>query len=149
MIIAFDGNVFVGKTTLCKMYARENKGQVINEHSYFIDLLKKNNSVQTEFSSHYRYLLADALRMKVINGKKIFLDRSFVSTSAHIYALYQTKEWDFREEHLFYLEKFLQEQSIIVPDVFIFVLCEHDIAQERFLQDHSYIKPKNTAPTDS
>lgn len=69
-------------------------------------------------------------------GRRInLLDRSFVSLSAHVYALYFSLGADLRKKHLQILRNFLRQKKIIIPDLYIFVSCGRKVAQKRFLVD--------------
>lgn len=145
MIIALDGNVFVGKTTLCNVFSKFKKGIVIKEHSEFVYKIKnKLPNHQDNFFEHSHYLKVDAIRMKYIKNKLIFLDRSFISLSAHVYALYKIGSNDFRLKHIHCLIKLFNINKLIIPDNYIFVTCKYSLAKERYIWNKNSTNNKKT-----
>jgi len=135
MIVAFDGNVFVGKTTLINHLSSQMKCQLIPEHSFFVNKIEERKKYSPELAEHLRYLRVDHQRIKMIKKGVNLLDRSFISLSAHVYALYASFGVDLRERHLAILKRFLFEKKIIVPDFYVFVYCEWKVARKRFLNN--------------
>lgn len=135
MIISFDGNVFAGKTTLIDYLAGEIKCRRVAEQTFFIGKIKKEKNYPLELREHLRYLQADRLRIKMIGEGINLLDRSFVSLSAHVYALYYYSGIDLREKHMQFLQSLLSRGKIIVPDIFVFVFSKRIVAHKRFLAD--------------
>ncbi|MFH0892111.1 MAG: hypothetical protein V1867_05015 [Candidatus Falkowbacteria bacterium] len=135
MIIAFDGNVFAGKTAVIGRFASRIKANLIDEHTFFVDKIKDEGKYSPALREHFRYLRVDRLRRRMIKRGINLLDRSFVSLSAHVYALYAASGIDLREPHLEILEKLLRHKAIIIPDLYVFVSCERKIAKKRFLDD--------------
>lgn len=137
MIIAFDGNVFAGKTTLINYLTDKIDCWSVAEHTFFINKIKKGGGYSPVFNEHLRYLYVDRLRIKMINKGVSLIDRSFVSLSAHAYALYFSSGVDLREKHLEILRSFLQQKKIIIPNLYVFVSCEMGIAKKRLLTVHN------------
>jgi|AntRauTorcE11897_2_1112592.scaffolds.fasta_scaffold14689_2 deoxyadenosine/deoxycytidine kinase len=133
MIIALDGNVFVGKTTLCNILSKNNNNNVILEYSDFVNKFKNKLSQEFSFLEHSEYLNIDDSRKKYLIKGINFLDRSFVSLSAHTYAIYKNGIADFRKKHINLFNKLLNNNSIIIPDYYIFVTCDYACAKKRFL----------------
>ncbi len=143
MIIAIDGNVFAGKTTLCRACAESAGVRMIAEHSAFVDRIALEKA-DGEFGEHARYLRADALRAREVSGDLVFLDRSFVSNSAHIHALQRAGMGDLREKHLALLESLLRKGGIIVPDFYVFLDCSRALSAARFAADQEADSPRPT-----
>ncbi len=143
MIISLDGNVFTGKTTLCNILSKKNSCNVVLEYSDFIDKIDKS-SKEFNFLDHDEYLKIDIIRKKYLKSGINFLDRSFVSLSAHIYAVYKIGDADFRKNHINLLNKFLDDNNIIIPDFYIFVICDYDNAKKRFLREKEVYNKKGT-----
>lgn len=155
MIIAFDGNVFVGKTTLIERLVNLGDYNIIPEYSNFVKKIKKKNFLPLAWREHMSYLLVDALRDDSLNNKINLLDRSFVSQSAHIFALYKVGGPDLRPQHLKALADLLSHKDIIIPDIFIFVTSSFKIAKKRFDTNHTkgtktiYIEPEYFRAVDN
>ena len=139
MIVAFDGNVFAGKTTLIDCLTEKIGCRRIAEHTFFVDQIRREKKYSPEFNEHLCYLQVDDLRQKAVGKGVVMLDRSFVSLSAHIYALYFFSGIDLREKHLQSLKSFLRQKKIIIPDFYVFVSCDRKIAQKRFSAGQSAI----------
>lgn len=146
MNIAFDGNVFTGKTTFIKKIAGLGNFNIIKEYPYFVNKINPDIVLPSKFLEHYKYLLADSLRLAQLRAGDNLLDRCFVSLSAHIYALNKIGQIDFRSEHLFVLEKLFKQKKIIIPDFYIFVTCGYSGAKKRFLADKRLVRTKRTPP---
>jgi len=143
MIISLDGNVFVGKTTLCNILSKKNNYNVVLEYSSFIKKIDKP-SQQFSFLEHKRYLQVDIIRKKYLRDGINFLDRSFVSLSAHIYALYKIGIADFRKKHINLFNKLLDNDGIIIPDYYIFVNCDYNSVKKRFFLEKEICDKKET-----
>jgi len=144
MIISLDGNVFVGKTTLCNILSKRNSCNIILEYSDFIKEIDKPLQ-QFVFSEHEKYLKTDVIRKKYLKKGINFLDRSFVSLSAHIYAGYKIRIADFRKKHINLFSKLLNNDSIIIPNYYIFVTCDYNRAKKRFFLEKEIYKEKRTS----
>lgn len=143
MIISLDGNVFVGKTTLCNILSKKNSCNIISEYSDF--LRKTDKSLQKfNFLEHEKYLEIDIIRKKYLKNGINFLDRSFVSLSAHIYAVYKIGIADFREKHINLLNKLLNNGEIIIPNYYIFVTCNYNCVKKRFILENEIYNKKKT-----
>lgn len=146
MIIAFDGNVFVGKTSLVRALALILPAIMIDEHSEFLSAHTLSHIVTAEdvaVSLQSKYLIAEEKRCAYLKEGKInLLDRSFVSMSAHVFALNRISGIDIREEFLRGLQKKMESGKVVIPDVFYFVKCDHETIRGRISENSS----KNTDP---
>lgn len=135
-IIAIDGNVYTGKTSI----ARTAGGIYIPEHNDFpINL--QNDPRQTQKA----YLKIDSIRRQcIISGRIHYLDRSFVSLCAHVWALYKSGT-DIREQFLSDLINSINAGEQIIPAAYIFVRCSYETALRRY-QKNEREHPKGTAP---
>lgn len=129
MIVAFDGNVYTGKTTLIKLLSEKYGYNPIDEHSFFVDLSDMKEPDRSTIDVQERYIGVDIFRKKFVHGEINLLDRSFVSVSAHVYALFRLGIEDIRKNYLDLLRKKVSE--ILIPDRFVFVCCDYDTSQKR------------------
>lgn len=137
IIIAFDGNVYTGKTGIIKKFCSEYKFSYIKEYSEYFQIksLEQNLGVDKYLKRQYQYLIVDKLRSKDITSSKInLLDRSYISLSAHVLALYITYKIDIRKEFLGLLRQFINERKIILPNAFVYIKCELDCVKKRINQ---------------
>jgi len=143
MIISLDGNVFTGKTTLCNILSKGNSCNVILEYS---DFIRETDKLSQKFSflEHKKYLKLDIIRKKYLKNGINFLDRSFVSLSAHIYAVYKIGITDFREKHINLLNTFLYNGKIIIPNYYISVTCNYNCVKKRFFLEKESCNKKGT-----
>ncbi len=137
MIISFDGNVFSGKTYFINTLSKSRDFNPIAEHSFFIDKVSNNLFSSNKFlSQQKRYLEVDALRKKYIRESKInLIDRSFVSLSAHVLALFKCGIADIRTDYIKLLQKYLNGDRIIIPDYYVFIYSPLEISRRRFAND--------------
>ena len=143
MIIAFDGNVFTGKTSLIEKLHRVEQSSVIPEHGHFLrDIVIGEDA----WDIQKKYLGAERLRREYLSGlsseKLVLLDRSFVSMAAHVAALKTSKGIDIRTRFLRELVGDIQAGRVIIPNKFLFVRCDYEIIKARALKD----AVKNTNP---
>ncbi|QQS16053.1 MAG: deoxynucleoside kinase [Candidatus Moraniibacteriota bacterium] len=131
-VISFDGNVYTGKTTLIR-FLSDNYGYVsVDEHSLFIDGVPQRSFYKSEYLNlQDRYLSVDTYRKSFLQTGVNLLDRSFVSVSAHVFALYELGLADIREAYFDLLKKKIEE--IIFPNVFVWVRCGYNISRARCL----------------
>jgi deoxyadenosine/deoxycytidine kinase len=141
MIIAFDGNVFSGKTSLIEKLHGLGKSGVIPEHSYFLENV---SSEEDAWSVQKKYINTEGKRHEYLShlsaGSLILLDRSFVSMAAHVSALWTMRGIDIRSHFLHEIVSRIHSNNVIVPDKFCFVMCDYKIIRRRALKDTS----KNT-----
>jgi len=131
MIIAFDGNVFAGKTTIINEFHKTSGWNYIDEYSDFIT----DNQISDPgnyFQEHVRYLEVDRERIKKLVSGVNLLDRSFVSLCAHVYAAYKCGWFDIRDEHINTLFGLIKNNNIIIPNFFIFIDCIYSVAKKRY-----------------
>ncbi|MFH1637936.1 MAG: hypothetical protein ABIB71_05915 [Candidatus Woesearchaeota archaeon] len=129
MIIAFDGNVYCGKTTLINSIAKDHGFNKINEHSHYA-----SEGGRDYLKTQKRFLKVDEKRIKCIKGEVTLLDRSLVSLSAHVWALYKQGKADIRAEFINELFSRMDRGKIIMPDLFINVACDYTVTQSRALK---------------
>lgn len=141
MIIAFDGNVFVGKTSLIEALSSLCSAIVVNEHGQFLDTNISTHVVTEKEMAIFlqsKYFDAEEKRCVCIEKKQInFLDRSFVSMAAHVFALNLVSGIDIREWFLQEIQKRIKLGKVIIPDLFCFVRCDHKIINKRIAEDNS------------
>lgn len=141
IIIAFDGNVYTGKTTFLKQLAKEVEANYIPEHSDMLSkvILKKNYS-DPYMEIHYKFMLTDKLRMIFLESGVNFLDRSFVSFSAFVFALFKCGITDIRSDYLEAFRDLTVKNQIIIPDYYVHFKADYNLAIKRFQGD----KGRNT-----
>lgn len=133
MKVSFDGNVFVGKSTVVSELSKYFGGTIIPEHSYFIESVPSISEGSGVIATQKRYLEAELLRTGLVTAGVNFLDRSFLSILAHTYAIYKMGVADIRSDFLKLLLLSISKDEIIIPDVFIFIRCRYDVAKSRFM----------------
>lgn len=143
MIIAFDGNVFSGKTALARALARAIDADVVAEHSDCVDL----HGASDTRTVHDRYINTEVMRAKRHAGsrKSIILDRSAVSLCAHAYATYRLGGEDLRRRTITRLRAMADDDTIIIPDVLFHTVCSHATIISRWNDSGGAICAKNTA----
>ena len=146
MIIAFDGNVYTGKTTLIATLAKKMDANIVKEYSaYFDETTEERENGDNHLKIQHKYFTLDQKRKFSLSSKKInLLDRSFISLFAHVWALYNCGI-DIRKEVLGWFSFLLNKNEIIIPAVYIYVHCPFDLVKRRFLYNEKYGIPKNTA----
>lgn len=141
MIIAFDGNVFSGKTSLIRTLAPLCDSNIIDEHSFFLKTEIPIHAVtneETAISLQLKYIDAENRRQSKLNAKKLnLLDRSFVSMAAHVFTLNSVQKIDMRDWFLMEIEKRMKLGEAIIPDIFCFIKCSHKTIQKRALVNQS------------
>ncbi len=144
MIVAFDGNVYSGKTTLAEALARKINANIVKEYSkYFDENYKKRKTKKDYFDIQQEYFLIDQKRkLSLLNSKINLVDRSFISLFANIWAIYKAGI-DIRKETIREFTLLLREDKIIVPTFFVNVECPYTLAKKRFIFGKS--SNKNTA----
>jgi hypothetical protein len=136
MIISFDGNVFTGKTFIIKKLNEVRGYNYIPEHSDFLPkIVPKKIFTEKAKNEQLRYLKTDLLRQVFITKNQNLLDRSFLSMSAHVYALFKTGRSDIRVWYIDKLKEYFKKGKIIIPDKYIYVTCSYEIAKKRFRMD--------------
>lgn len=134
MIIAVEGNVYVGKTTLVHQLSRVlGLTAVAEQTSYLAEPPRQDLSWSEE---HRRYVMAEKKRAESVSGSQV-LDRSFLSLAAHATILYRLGKADIRDEFLEDLRRLQAEGRILVPDRLIWVRCPHGLAIRRHRRDAS------------
>ncbi|MEA3272595.1 MAG: hypothetical protein U9P90_02915 [Patescibacteria group bacterium] len=133
MIISFDGNVFTGKTTIIsKLSSKYGFNKIVE----YCDILKniplKDTHDSVYKNEQVRYLKVDKKRMLQIHNGTNLLDRSFISMSAHVYAIYKKGLFDMRLFYLKELEFYFNKNEIIIPNKYIIVSCSYKTALKRY-----------------
>ncbi len=146
MIIAFDGNVYTGKTALIRALSKKKDVTIIGEYSEYFNEAKKQRKWGDDYLKiQLEYLKLDQKRELFLSNKKInLLDRSFISLFAHVWAIYNAGV-DIRKETLKGFTIFLKMDKIVIPTIYINVYCPFDTAKKRFLRNKRFGTPKNTA----
>lgn len=143
MIIALDGNVFSGKTTLIKKIAKTSEYERVNDHSdYLRDFYSEPSNYNSAKALQDRYLAAERERKQLSRSKKLLLDRSFVSMSAHVYAQAMTNSNDIRDWYLSKLESNIKANNFLVPELYIFTKVKRGDAIERYKNDSEKQTPR-------
>lgn len=133
IVISFDGNVYTGKTTLIRFLSDKYGYASVDEHSLFIDGVPQRSFHKNEYlDTQERYLSVDTYRKTSLQADINLLDRSFVSVSAHVYALYELGLADIRGAYIGLFKKKIEE--IIFPDAFVWVHCGYDTSRTRCLR---------------
>jgi thymidylate kinase len=136
MIIAFDGNVFTGKTSLIEKLHIPGESEVVREHNYFLDVTR---TPKDAWSAQKGYLDAEVRRRgylaRLSREKPVLLDRSFVSMAAHVSGLKAARGIDIRGHFLGEIVSLIRSDKIIIPDIFIFVRCDYETIKERARKD--------------
>lgn len=147
MIISFDGNVFVGKTSLIQALSTVADFNVIDEQGDFINtsnLVDTDNKTDVARALQSRYIEAEVRRHPFLrNDKNNIVDRSFVSMAGHVYAINAVFNIDIRQWFLDEMINLLIKDVVIIPDVYCFLKCNHETIVERVNKD----KIKITGPT--
>lgn len=134
MKVSFDGNVFVGKSTIISELSKSLGGVIIPDHSYFIESVPFISEGSGVMATQQRYLQVELLRTEFATEEVInILDRSFLSLLAHTYAIYKMCVADIRSDFLKLLLLSISKNEIIIPDVFVFIRCRYDVAKSRFM----------------
>ncbi len=122
-VVALDGNVYSGKTTLAKIMS----GVYVPEHTDF-PIAPKPDPLDTQ----KEYLMIDNIRKRHINGGEVnFLDRSFISLCGHVWALYRSGQ-DIRKPFFLEMIKAIKKDCLIIPNSYVFVKCEYETALKRY-----------------
>jgi len=136
MIISFDGNVFTGKTSVIKKLSERCDFNYIPEHSDFLDkIIYEKISDNHSINEQLRYIKIDSLRQGLIAKSVNLLDRSFLSMSAHVYALLETGKMDIRKWYIDKLQEYLDSGKIIIPDKYVYATCDYGVIKRRFDND--------------
>ena len=146
MIIAFDGNVYTGKTTLIKALSKKIHANIVSEYSeYFNEAKKQSKKRMDHLKIQLEYLKLDQKRRTSLSSKQMnLLDRSFISLFAHVWATYNAGI-DIRRETLKEFAIFLKRNKIIIPTIYVDVYSPLDIVKERLSQNKKLRILKNTA----
>ena len=147
MIIAFDGNVYTGKTTLIKELNEKMNCCVVPEYCEFINSDQLSDS-ESAVSRQRKYLLIEQKRSRLVNKDKTMLvDRSFISLAAHVWTLYKLGIADIRADFAHDLAKQAEKGTIIIPDALIHLCAPHSELKKRFEIGEKGPAAKNTHPS--
>lgn len=128
MIIALDGNVCTGKTTL-QQYLKNLGFAPVEEYCTFFD------KTPAELPTQRRYLLAEGMRQaKLDPSRNMVLDRSFISLCAHVWAQHRIDKEDMRASFLDDLCQEVSRKSVTLPDMFVHLRCTYQNLYSRFLE---------------
>lgn len=149
LIVAVDGAVATGKTTLINGALRTMEGtSAIPEHSHFLATASGHLASRSRHGGATRpaarrsarrsqaaYLRAERRRIRAISSppsaevRLLMLDRSILSQAAHVHAL-AAHGCDIRRWFLHQLRD-RPETRLLVPDLWVAVSCEHREADQR------------------
>lgn len=146
MLIAVDGNVFSGKTILLKNLSKRIGGNIICEYSEYLKRIDKTPAPgrHDSIDTHQSYIDLDRERKIDLKKGINLLDRSFVSLSAHVYALFKKTKVDLRDKHLNLLNLAVNANNVLIPDIYIFLKCDRGTCLERYFDDKSSDHQKHT-----
>lgn len=139
MIIALDGNVYTGKTTITEK-AKTTGAIVIAEYE---PIQKVGDLVTTQ----RKYLEQEIRRMSLlrhITARRILMDRSVLSLAAHVWALFALNRADIREEFFRCVLRFYRNFDIIIPDFFIHLWVPWALTYHRYIAGESSVTAKGT-----
>lgn len=144
LIIAFEGNVFTGKTTLIAEVSGKTGYRILPEHSDVVKLPSSSSAWDIQAS----YFAAEVARSRLIDKRHpSLLDRSVLSLCAHAFAVRQLGYASFGQHFTAALAGIIQDRTVIIPTHFVHVQCSHDIRLKRHLYNCSSPNPKNTDHT--
>ncbi|MCP1311570.1 hypothetical protein [Paenibacillus tyrfis] len=145
-IVAIDGNVYTGKTTLCQ-YLKSKGFFTVAEYEPIVGRTLSRIEIQKMYVDQEQHRMRQMMR-ELRNGQQIFvLDRSFLSLSAHVKCLLLLEGIDIRESFIDYLEFQLKAGQVIIPRLFIYLQNRWDILYRRYLRGEASVQAKGT-PTD-
>lgn len=128
MILALDGNVCTGKTTLQRMLVSFGF-KAMDEYCAFINKIPDNCFPQQ------RYLFAESIRNSQLDfSQNTILDRSFISMCAHVWVQYRLGKEDLRASFLDDLCIKVSRKLVTLPDMFIHLRCSYQTLYARFLE---------------
>lgn len=129
MILALDGNVYTGKTTLARTIASRMRYTLIPEYCEYVTPSRYGDASK---ALQRAYLDAERERKKSLPSASAVLDRSIVSQAAHVWARYMLEEEDTRQFFLDELKLMFQKGEIIVPDIHVHLRLSYDTLTSRF-----------------
>lgn len=145
-IIAFDGNVYTGKTTIINQLSSLNNSLIIEEYEV-MDQNVSLDSAEDFLNLQLLYLDQELKRKKLLNESEsdfIYIDRSFFSLSAHVYAIKKIRNIDIRKPFLSKLNYFIENCMIEIPLFFCFLTCPETVIKKRYEKGESLLRRKNT-----
>lgn len=128
IIVAVDGNINTGKTTLIKELVKRHSVFSIREEYEYIS--EANICIRQK-----KYLLQDRKRTNLTNVKKIILDRSLFSLFGYVYWLYISNELDIRLEFYRLLINELNKKTVLLPNRLIVCCQEYENIYNSFLEN--------------
>lgn len=142
-IIALDGNVYTGKTSIINELARDEHMEVLQEYSSFFNEMDFRYLSQIELQK--KYLEAEKIRKSKLSSKKdTLLDRSIISQAGFIYASYKLTNFDLRQEFLSFLKQMQKDNELIIPSLFVHIKCDFKTLEKRYLHGEKSETTKNT-----
>lgn len=134
MIIAVDGNVYAGKTTLVRQLSTKLGWPIVDEQNAFLPPAVSDRLFSWSHE-HQRYVEAEGRRAERFCQRSLVVDRSFLSLAAHATVLHQLGLADLRVE---FLESFLQlwlSHRVLIPAIVVWADCPYEDIIKRAAQD--------------
>lgn len=146
MIVAIDGNVYVGKSRLLA-HARSRGVVVVDEYE---PVKGRAGSPEGQLAIQEGYLYQEEGRLCLIQEQQrrgavvLALDRSFLSLAAHVHALSQLGGWDLRRRFALCLIHRIAGGRVVTPDVFVHLTAPWPAIRRRWEQGEASTGPKGT-----
>lgn len=128
MVIAADGNTYLGKTTYLRSLADEYPEifVLVEEYDTDLELLKR---LPNHLDRQVYYFSLEEERVHRFGGvknKSLLLDRSYLSILAHSWAMSHLERRQYYKHTLGLLYKQLEKGLVLVPDRYILFLQENE-----------------------
>lgn len=136
MIIAVDGNVYVGKTTLVHQLSVKLGWPIVDEQNAFLPPTVAGRPFSWS-DEHKCYLEAEVRRAEQHHQRSLVMDRSFLSLAAHATVIHQLGLADLRAEFLEALSRLWRAHRILIPSVIIWADCRYEDILKRSDRDPS------------
>ena len=129
MVIAVDGNTYLGKTTYLQTLMKEDPESFVLVEEYDTDLELLNHLNDHLNKQAYYFSLEEerVYRFGNVKDKTLLLDRSYLSVLAHSWVMSHLEKHQYYKHTLCLLYKQLDKGLILIPDRYIFFLQkDHD-----------------------
>lgn len=128
MVIAADGNTYLGKTTFLRSLAEQSPEWYLLVEEYDTDLELLNSLLSHQDKQRYYFSLEeDRVRQYGHNHEKtLLLDRSFLSLMAHSWAMSKIEEFPHYHQTLMMLRERISEGKVLIPDRYCFFIQEDE-----------------------